>query len=348
MAAFKILSIDGGGLRGVVPVTILKRIEELTGKPIWQSFNLIAGTSTGGLIASALTIPRDPSNKANGAKLSLDDILNIYLTKGEIIFPPRHDILGKLISKIDAAIEPKYGTEGIAKVFKEVLDDAHLNDCLTDVMICCYDLANNFPLLFKSSSSKTNPGQNIRLYDICRATSAAPTYLPAYELTYPIEGQKPHRLCIDGGVYINNPSMGALAEFSRNHFYYGFGKEGEDINYDEVFVLSIGSGTYSGPITPEQAKDEGELFWATRISDIMMRGANKVTDYEMNEMMIPGNYLRLTINIHDEEFAPMDRADSACSDYLVRLTKQQVLDDAPTMQQLNEFLAKSGIVVDEV
>ena len=344
MATFKILSIDGGGLRGVVPVTILKKIEELTGRPIHESFDLISGTSTGGLITSALTVPKNPADKSQGAKYSLDDILNIYLTKGQIIFPPRHSELGVLISDIDATLCPKYNGNGIAQVFTEVLGDTRLNDCLTDVMICCYDLANNFPLLFTTSASKSNAGQNISMYDICRATSAGPTYLPAYELTYPSKDQTPKRLCIDGGVFINNPSLGALSEFSKNHVYYGFGKENEDINYDDVFVLSIGTGSYSGPITPEQAKDKGELFWATQISDIMMRGVNKQTDMEMNEMMVAGNYLRLTINIEDKEFSPMDRADKACSDYLIYQTNKQVLDVEDTKQKLQAFLMKAGLV----
>ena len=129
------------------------------------------------------------------------------------------------------------------------------------------------------------------------------------------------------------------------YVYYGFGNENEDINYDDVFVLSIGTGSYSGPITPEQAKDKGELFWATRISDIMMRGANKQTDIEMNEMMVAGNYLRLSINIEDEAFSAMDRADRACSDYLIYQTNKQVLDVEDTKQKLQAFLKKAGLKV---
>ncbi len=343
MNTFKILSIDGGGLRGIVPLTILKKVEELTGKPIWESFDLIAGTSTGGLITCALTMPINSNDRSMGAKYSLDEIMNVYLTKGQIIFPPRHTELGELISAIDATLHPKYDGTGIEEVFSDFLGESRMNDSLTNIMVCAYDLANNIPLFFKSMSSKTNPEQNIKVYDICRATSAGPTFLPAYEMVYPNGNELPNRLCIDGGVYINNPSMGALAEFSKNHSFYGFGSDDEDIKYEEVFVLSIGTGTYSGPITSEQAMNKGELFWATRISDMMMRGANKATDYEMNEMMIEGNYLRLSINIEDEEFSAMDRADNAAAQYLITQTKEQVLNDAVKMQKLQALLIKAGI-----
>jgi len=341
MATFKILSIDGGGLRGVVPLTILKKVEELTGKPIWQSFDLIAGTSTGGLIAGALTIPKAGTNEA---KYSLNDILNIYLQRGQEIFPPRKTELGEWIEKVDDTLHPKFGDEGIAKVFNDVCGNSRLNDSLTHIMICTYDLTNNIPLFFKTRSSRLNPEQNILLYDAARATSAGPTYLPAWELIYPNDGENPNRLCIDGGVYVNNPSMAALAEFSTNHAEYGYGTVHKDIAYEDVFVLSIGTGTYSGQITAQQAKDKGEIFWATHISDLMMRGVNKSTDYEMTEMMIPGNYLRLTINIEDEDFAEMSRADKAAADYLIGQTQTQILNDVVKMQDLNKLLSKAGIL----
>ncbi|MCE3258693.1 MAG: patatin [Bacteroidetes bacterium] len=343
MAKFRILSVDGGGLRGVVPLTILKTVEQITGKPLWQSFDLIAGTSTGGLIAGAVTIPRNPANKEEGAKYSLDDILKIYLERGKEIFPARRTKLGEFIEKADDLIKPKFSDEGIARVFSDVCGDSRLNDSLTDIMICTYDLSNNVPLFFKTRSSRNNPEQNILLYEACRATSAGPTYLPAFELVYPNGEENPNRLCIDGGVYINNPSLGALAEFSKNHCEYGHGDKDTDIDYDDVFVLSIGTGSFSGRITADEAKHKGQLFWANRISDVMMRGVNRTTDYEMKEMMEDGNYLRLTIDIYREEFSEMSRSDSKTSEYLLQQTNAQVLTDPYKMKALNDFLIKAEL-----
>lgn len=344
MATFKILSIDGGGLRGVVSLTILKKIEELTGKPIWQSFDLIAGTSTGGLIASALTIPKEKGNKNAGSKYTLDDLMKIYLQRGQEIFPPPHNKLEEWLKPADGTLHPMFEEDGIKKVFEDVCGNSRMNDALTHIMVCSYDLANNAPLFFKTRSSQKNENQNILIYEIARATSAGPTYLPAFELYYPNDKEFPQRLCIDGGVFINNPSMGALSEFSKNHEEYGFGKANEDITYEDVFVLSIGTGTYSGQITAEEAKNKGKLFWATRISDIMMRGVNKTTDYEMQEMMVPGNYLRLSIDIKEEEFSEMSRADNKAADYLIKQTMEQVIENDKKMNDLSLLLKKAGLL----
>jgi len=340
MSTFKILSIDGGGLRGVVPLTILKHVEELTGKPIWQSFDLIAGTSTGGLLASALTIPKSPGIRE--AKYTLNDILNVYLNRGQEIFPPRKTKLGEWLEAVDDTLHPKFKADGIAKVFGDVCGDARIKDSLTDIMICTYDLTNNLPLFFKSRLGKCSQEQNVSIYDACRATSAGPTYLPAYEFNYPNGKEKSNRLCIDGGVYVNNPAMAALSEFSKHHAEYGYGTADKDIDYNDVFVLSVGTGTYAGQITPAQAKSKGEIFWATRITDVMMRGVNRTTDYEMNEMMETGNYLRLTIDIKEEAFSEMSRADKAVSDYLIDQTRIQVLNDATQMGAMKDILVKMG------
>lgn len=342
MATFKILSIDGGGLRGVVPLTIFKHIEQLTGKPIWQTFDMIAGTSTGGLLASALTLAKAPGVKE--AKFTLDDIMNVYLHRGQEIFPPRKTKLGQWIEDVDDTMHPKFKADGIDKVVRDICGTSRIADSLTNVFITTYDLTNNIPLFFKTRLGKASAAQNVEIYDACRATSAGPTYLPAYEFNYPNDAENPDRLCIDGGVYVNNPSMAALAEFSRHHAEYGYGTSDKDINYNDVFVLSVGTGSYAGRITADQAKNKGEIFWAQNISDVMMRGVNKTTDYEMEEMMETGNYLRLTIDIHDPAFSDMARADKAASDYLISETQKQVLNDADKMQKLKNLLTRAGVL----
>jgi patatin-like phospholipase/acyl hydrolase len=345
MKKFRILSIDGGGLRGVVPLTILKKVEEITGKPIWESFDLIAGTSTGGLIASALTIPSTKGTiNEKSAKYEINDIIKIYLEDGKTIFPKEKNKIIEIKKEAKSYLHPMFVESGIEKVFTKVLEDNMLSDTLTNVMVSTYDLANNKPLFFKTRVSRSNDEQNVKLYDICRATSAGPTYLPAYEFTYIEKNEDyPHRLCIDGGVYVNNPSLAALSEFSRHYIEYGYETDKADIDYDDVFVLSIGTGSFSGSISPEEAKNKGKLFWATRISDIMMRGVNKTTDYEMEEMMMDGNYLRLTINIKDEQYAEMSRSDDEAAKYLINETRRQVLENVDLMKKLDDFVIKAEL-----
>lgn len=342
MKKFRILSIDGGGLRGVVPLTILKKVEELTGKPIWESFDLIAGTSTGGLIASAITIPQAMNLKKS--KYSLDDIMNVYLNDGKTIFPePKNNFIEK-VNDAESFIHPMFDADGIEKVFTKVLGENTLAETLTNIMVSTYDLTTNKPLFFKTRVSKANSKQNVRLYDICRATSAGPTYLPAYEFDYfENENDAIHRVCIDGGVFVNNPSLAALSEFSKHFVEYGYETDQDDINYKDVFVLSLGTGSYTGQISSKDAKSKGKIFWASRISDIMMRGVNRTTDYEMKEMMFEENYLRLSIDIKKEEYAEMSRSDNEVASYLMNETNSQVIKNQKNMDDLIRFLHHSGM-----
>lgn len=340
---FRILSIDGGGLRGVVPLTILKKVEELTGQPIWKSFDLIAGTSTGGLIAGALTIPKEPGEKS--AKYSIDDILEVYLERGKEIFPGRSTRLGELIEAIDDTMHPKFDDEGIETVFTDVCGLSKINDSITNIMISTYDLTNNKPLFFKSRTPHDPVNKDFLLYDACRATSAGPTYLPAYNLYYPSGKDNPNRQCIDGGVYVNNSSMAAVTEFTKNHKEYGYDTGSKEITFDDIHVLSLGTGSYTGPF--EDAENKGQIFWATRIADVMMRGVNRVTDYQMQEILEEGKYLRLSIDIKDKKYSDMSLSDKATSNYLIDQTKTQVLNDATNMKNLTAFLEKAGLLKKE-
>ncbi|MGZ3866618.1 MAG: patatin-like phospholipase family protein, partial [Bacteroidia bacterium] len=335
MRKFRILSIDGGGLRGVIPVTVLKKIEEITGKRIADCFDLIAGTSTGGLITCAITL-RNPV-KANEPMYTLEEIMQVYINRGKEIFPERNAIENS-IHKVQDILAPKFGTEGIDRVFRDILKDYKMSDTLSNIMVSSYDLTNNCPLFFKSRAARSNFAQDALLYDICRATSAGPTYLPSYEFYYPAENEKPNRNCIDGGVFVNNPSIAALSEFSKYFKYYLPDSPGNDIDYKNVFVLSLGTGSYVEKISEADAEQKGELFWANHISDVMMRGVNRTTDYAMKEMMEPGNYLRLNVAIDTEEHSQMDNCSAETTQYLINATNEQIILDKDKMRDLTALL----------
>lgn len=341
MRTFRILSIDGGGLRGVVPLTVLKKVEELTGKKIHESFDLIAGTSTGGLISCALSV-KNP-DKPNERLYSLDEIIKVYVERGREIFPEKNKFQN-LFHKGTDLFKPKFDTDGIEKVFKDLVKNYTMRDCLTNLMVCSYDLNNNVPLFFKSRNAKARDNQNALLYDICRATSAGPTYLPSYKMIYENDNEDRNRNCIDGGVFVNNPSLAALAEFSNHFKEYLPDATEEDIIYSDVFVLSIGTGTYTSKVSESDTESKGELFWATRIVDIMMRGVNRTTDYEMKEMMVKGNYLRLQMTIDTDKHAEMSNSSADTSQYLIRAANEQIINNAKMMADLNNFLTKGGFV----
>jgi patatin-like phospholipase/acyl hydrolase len=334
MKKFCILSLDGGGLRGVVPLTILKQVEAISKKKLKDIFHLVAGTSTGGLITSAINI-QNPDDSSQ-TLYSLDDVLKVYMERGGEIFPQRSRFQNTLLSIFNDLRYPKFSAAGIDKVLKDLLKNYRINDCFNDIMVFSYDLNNNIPLIFKSRTAKEFKEKNALLYDIARATSAGPTYLPSYKFYYPNDAELPERNCIDGGVYINNPAMGAFTEFRKYFNYYNSEiKNKRDIVSEKIFVLSLGTGSYTSKIKDSDLL-KGELFWATHISDVMMKGVSLVTDYEMKEMLSDGiNYLRLTIDIDVEEYADMANSSSDATNYLIEKTNE-MLDKNKDV--LNNFL----------
>lgn len=138
--------------------------------------------------------------------------------------------------------------------------------------------------------------------------------------------------------------MAALAEFSKHHVKYGYPSNAQgDINYEDVFVLSLGTGSFVGQAARKEDKQKGLLYWAPRMPEVMMRGVNQSVDYQMKQMMENGNYLRLTMDIAEEEYSAMDRADPAITQYLIEQTQRQVIQDPNKMDALEKFLAKAGM-----
>lgn len=172
-----ILSIDGGGIRGIIPATILAHIEARLDASCHELFDIITGTSTGGIIACGL-----------GKGISANDLMLMYLEKGKEIFKRNH--------WFPDLFSPKYTASGIDKILEEVFEDTVLSKSKTKLIIPAYDMVEGQPRHFKSWIDK-----DIMLKCVARATSAAPTYFPSAFGRY-----------VDGGMFSNNPTINALVE----------------------------------------------------------------------------------------------------------------------------------------
>src|SRR4051812_35242238 len=164
-----ILSIDGGGIRGIIPAMMLARIEERTGMPTHQLFDLVAGTSTGGIIALGLT----KANEAGGNQFAASDLIELFERDGPTIFP--HGLFSRLRG-LDGWTDERYDAIGIEQVLKRLAGDARLKDALTKVLVTSYDIERRDAIFFKSWRAKDDPAFDFAIRDVARATSAAPTY----------------------------------------------------------------------------------------------------------------------------------------------------------------------------
>jgi uncharacterized protein len=323
---FKILSIDGGGMRGVVPLEVLKFIENRYNKKIFELFDFISGTSTGGLIACGLVL----SENGRTPKFTLKELENIYLERGKEIFPSTFGII-RIFKFIRSLKSPKYREAGLENVLTDVLGNNRLSNCIKPLMIPTYDLYNNNALFFKSRHAKNDFNKNPLLIDVCRATSAAPTYFPAYKFTF---DNKP-TLCIDGGIFMNNPSMGALAEIYKHYEdpIYNLTK----LELENVKILSLGTGHYTPEIARKKVESWGLLDWATNISDIMLQANNQIAHYQAEQIIKENNFLRVDIEIKDEPFSALDKPKPEIFDYLKQEVTNQIFNNDTLINKLDIF-----------
>lgn len=341
--AFRILSLDGGGIRGVVPATMLAAIERQINVPLNQYFHMIAGTSTGAILASAIATGRKPV-----------ELVELYLKKGSRIFPYKSiwspQRLGLVFQYGISA--PKYPATGLVEVLKEEFKYRKLTEVnATKLLMVSYDTINRGPIIFKSWRKKF---VNLPLWEACACSASAPTYFPAHKLVRQDEGKavsgdansitfsqeasadkddyngmqieitggtgkgqirlivdyigkartaivdvpwniipnstSTYKLtlvysAIDGGVAANNPVACAIAEALRL---------GHDVN--DISVLSLGTGSFTRPISLQNAQEWGAAQWALPIIDVFFDASSDINDY-IGRQVIEERYLRLQFNL---------------------------------------------------
>ena len=276
----KILSIDGGGIRGIIPALVLSKIEERTEKPIADCFNLIAGTSTGGILALGLS----KKGKNGTPEYSANELIEIYETRGEEIFPRSP---WKGLTSIGGLADEKYDHAGLEKVLNEYFDEQVIGNGCTKTLITSYDIQNREPLFLKSWK---NEHKSVKMKYAARATTAAPTYFEPALIT--IGTNK--KALIDGGVFINSPAVSAYAEAKRL-----FGA-------DDLLVVSLGTGELTREISYSDAKNWGKLEWAIPLLGCIFDGVADASDYQMDKFLNNGNkknYFRLqtTLDIGSDD-----------------------------------------------
>lgn len=262
MAKYRVLSLDGGGLRGLITARILQRLNDhdVSGGFL-DKVDLIVGTSTGGILALAL---------AKG--LAPEAICQLYLQKGDVIFD---DSFWDNVLDLGKTIGAEYSNRGLKRELKKVLGATKLGDLNRKVAITAFDLDNGAkkkedrhwkPKIFHNFKGSGSDAKLAAL-DVALYTSAAPTYFPS------VDG------FIDGGVFANNPSMVAIAQAisSDNH-------PTEQAKLDDIVLLSVGTG-YTPTYIKGQRLDWGLGQWAKPLVDVLMDGVSGIADYQSSQLL---------------------------------------------------------------
>jgi patatin-like phospholipase/acyl hydrolase len=285
MAKYRILSFDGGGIRGIVTTVIMQRLAATPGlEDFLDSVDLIAGTSTGGLLALALAHGR-----------GLDEIRDLYVNDGPKIFDDSwlDDLLD--LGKLRGA---DYKTAPMRRVFKRILgNETTLGQLDKNVLITAFDLDNEDtdkakrtwkPKIFHNLPG-ANSDKNELAYKVGLYTAAAPTYFPT------VDGY------VDGGVYANNPAMCALAQTQDKRYFE------PPTDLDEIVLLSLGTGTSPFHIKGK-IHDWGYVQWAKPLINLMLDGVSGIADYQCQQML-GDHYHRLAPVFPPDDAFPLDAVD---------------------------------------
>lgn len=270
---FRILCVDGGGIRGLISAILVAEIEKRLAARhgpaarMADFFHLFSGTSTGGLITLALTRP-DP--------VPGEDLARFYTDDGPKIF---HRGLLRKASTLWGVLGPKYGAEALRDAARARLGDATLAEARRDLLVTSYDMTARKPFFFKRWKARQDPDWNFPLVDAALATAAAPTYFPSHALESASSGLRDHAL-VDGGVFAANPTVAAIAEaLGRNN------DPPARLTLEDMLVVSIGTGEFGTGFPQSKVSGWGDLGWVAGGGDeppilaAMLGGSSDGSDY---------------------------------------------------------------------
>lgn len=265
---------------------LLRHLEnKVLKKSVYDTFDFFAGTSTGGIISLLLS-----------TGMRMDDIYKFYTEE------PVHKIFeGKLkLNPLDAV---KYPSKDIEGVLSDIFKEAKLSNTANqdkDVLITSYDIQAKQAVFF---TNKDDRYKNIKLSDIARSTSAAPTYFEPYEHN--------GMLCVDGGLFANNPALSAYTEAVKLY------------PNEEIVVVSLGTGSLYNYVEADKIKKYNMLDWATKLFDYVSDGQSDTTEYILRKLMTPETYWRYQVRLSKDN-SDMDNVSQSNLKDLENLTLSYV------------------------
>ncbi|WP_264707477.1 patatin-like phospholipase family protein [Wolbachia endosymbiont (group A) of Acrocera orbiculus] len=260
-----ILSVDGGGIKGIIPAIILAEIEKRARKPIYQIFDLMAGTSTGGIVVAGLCRKDEQENP----QYSANDLVEFYQEYGSYIFKSSF-FRRSILSWFNCT---QYPHKNIEYVLHKYFGDDVFKNTLSNVLITSYDIHNNCPFFFKSWKEDKN---FIKLRDVLRAATAAPTYFaPKY-----LKINRKEMVLVDGGVFANNPAACAYASGKKL------------FPNDDILLLSIGTGRTDRSIKYSNSRKFGKIGWIKPLLNVMFASSLDAVNYQLDQV-IADKYIRI-------------------------------------------------------
>lgn len=292
--SYKVLSLDGGGMRGLYTASFLQSLveglsqsDDYKEKDIGKGFNLIVGTSTGGILACSLA-----------AGIPIDKIIKLYVQEGKKIFTnpfPPEKVRKQLLWGVRNSRKAANSNEALIRSLEAVFGKKTMGEIYRErqVKLCvpAVNLMDHSPRLFKTPHSLSEQADNDRrLVDVCLATSASPICFPVARLSDP-QRSHVHEDFVDGGLWANDPILVALTEVIVN--------SGEN---QKIEIISIGTcPPPTGKIVLSKKNREGLLKWRFGVDlielamDSQSKGSHFIADFLCNRSK---KYFGKEIKVH--------------------------------------------------
>ena len=272
---YNILSVDGGGIRGIIPAIWLMALEHKIKRPVSSIFDVVAGTSTGAIISAGLTAPS--LDNPTKPRYQASDLVQLYQKKADEVFTKNSNFVSQLRTLV--LKEPKYLDKGRHLLFSHYFGGTKIVDTISELLIPVVRSGSNGTDLFTRHAARKDMTKNGLLTEILMCTSAAPTYFPPYNLKGTVY--------IDGGVQANNPSMHAYDHILEIY---------PNCDRNRIRLLSLGTGDcILDPLNPQDSRNL--LFWARNnesVMKVLMDGPQNNIDLHLNRIL-GDNYYRWQI-----------------------------------------------------
>lgn len=284
----RVLSIDGGGIRGIIPAKVIVKIEELLQQysqnpetRISDYFDLIAGTSTGSILAALYLCPYEIGGTK--VKYSAQEALDLYLKYGADIF--ERSWKTQTIDYFGLG-SPLYKADKLEQMLDAYFGDIRLADLVKPCLFPAYDIESGKAIFFNQINAYHHMNQNYLVKEVVRASTAAPSYFPIAKISDHFEGRT--YSLIDGGVFANNPALCAYIEACKFPF---------QPSPSDIMILSLGTGSNGRTYPYGSSSKWGKIGWVIPVIDIYGSAASQTVDHQLKVLYqchhVKDQYLRI-------------------------------------------------------
>lgn len=331
----KILSIDGGGIRGVIPGMLLVALEEKLKQEsknpdaaIVDYFDFFAGTSTGGILTCLLLCPSEdhPTRPKFSARAALD----LYLEHGNEIF--KMSFFKRIRAKLGLAGE-RYNSQVFEGILKKYFGQTKLSQLIKPCIISAYNIELRKTHFFRQQTAITRgASRDFYLKDVCRATSAAPTYFSVAEIYSLANVRYP---LLDGGVFATNPALSGLIEVTKAY---------NQTKINDIHLFSLGTGRSRRSYDYDHFKKSSAMAIVPALIDIMMSGVAETSDFFLEQLFHSvgkeQNYIRIEPESLESIKEGLDAASASNIKKLVALGDRTVSENDLLLSQIAKFLVE--------